>query len=173
MATFAEFEHLSGLAASSFTPSTPVSSRELFAGRWGEVRRVADAVAQTGLHVVIFGERGVGKTSLANVVRIILDVIERSAYDRTVRVDPSTPPPPERTVVKVNANKGDSFPAIWERAFNEIFWDEDRPHVGFSRSAAPQERITLLQHLNAPSPLTADVVRHVLGTLPKSVFVFD
>jgi ABC-type molybdenum transport system ATPase subunit/photorepair protein PhrA len=30
---------------------------------------IRDAAHQAGLHVVIYGERGVGKTSLANVVR--------------------------------------------------------------------------------------------------------
>jgi hypothetical protein len=65
-----------------FQPASPIQRRDLFAGRLGQIVRVADAVSQVGLHVVIFGERGVGKTSLAN----ILGDIELGRGIRTLRV---------------------------------------------------------------------------------------
>ena len=47
-----------------FRPSAPVDEKALFAGREEQVRRVIDAIFQRGQHVMIYGERGVGKTSL-------------------------------------------------------------------------------------------------------------
>ena len=56
------------LATKVFTPATPVSESALFAGRMKELRRVIDTISQRGRHSMIFGERGVGKTSLASVI---------------------------------------------------------------------------------------------------------
>src|SRR5262245_4364266 len=58
-------------ASKVFTPATPIKVRELFAGRKQQITKVLDAVNQPGLHAVLFGERGVGKTSLANVIALI------------------------------------------------------------------------------------------------------
>lgn len=50
-----------------FTPSAPIDDQELFAGRNHELFSVIEAMQSAGQHAVIFGERGVGKTSLARV----------------------------------------------------------------------------------------------------------
>ena len=52
---------------SLFKPSGPVGHRELFQGRRQQIDRVLSAVSQSGQHVILFGERGVGKTSLARL----------------------------------------------------------------------------------------------------------
>ena len=52
----------------AFTPGAPVTHRDSLAGRSSEVRRIMEAVTSIGRHVIIFGERGVGKTSLAGLV---------------------------------------------------------------------------------------------------------
>ena len=54
-------------ATQLFTPSTPIDENDLFAGRGAEVRKMLDATQERGKHVILFGERGVGKTSLAKV----------------------------------------------------------------------------------------------------------
>lgn len=56
------------LAGTVFTPTIPVSEESLFAGRMDEIRRVVDVINQRGRHAVVYGERGVGKTSLANII---------------------------------------------------------------------------------------------------------
>ena len=56
-----------------FTPAAPINAKSLFAGRFSQVRRVIDAINQTGQHTVIYGERGVGKTSLSNVLKEYLE----------------------------------------------------------------------------------------------------
>lgn len=52
----------------AFNPSGPVADTEFFAGRIGQLARVLGAVRQQGQHVILYGERGVGKTSLAGLV---------------------------------------------------------------------------------------------------------
>jgi hypothetical protein len=55
------------LLNSAFRPHAPIEDPTSFAGRQSERERVMDAIDQPGLQVVIFGEHGAGKTSLANV----------------------------------------------------------------------------------------------------------
>ena len=52
----------------AFSPSAPVDNRALFAGRIGQITTILNVVMQRGQHAIIYGERGVGKTSLANVI---------------------------------------------------------------------------------------------------------
>jgi len=51
----------------AFRPHAPIEDPSSFSGRENERNRVEDAIEQVGLQVVIFGEPGAGKTSLANV----------------------------------------------------------------------------------------------------------
>ena len=57
-----------------FTPTTPVDERALFAGRSEQLRTVIDVVRQKGQHEIDYGERGVGKTSLMNVLAGFLGI---------------------------------------------------------------------------------------------------
>ena len=47
------------------SPSEPVSSVELLKGRTKRLQQIRQALSSPGRHVFIFGDRGVGKTSLA------------------------------------------------------------------------------------------------------------
>src|SRR4051794_34622875 len=51
-----------------FTPSAPIAIAELFAGRQSQTQKIVDAVAERGRHVILYGERGVGKSSLAQII---------------------------------------------------------------------------------------------------------
>jgi Cdc6-like AAA superfamily ATPase len=53
-----------------FKPTMPINREDLFSGRRAITREVLDAVNQHGQHVILYGERGVGKTSLANMIMI-------------------------------------------------------------------------------------------------------
>lgn len=54
--------------ANLFKPKTPVDDDKLFAGRIKQIDDILDAVYAEGGHAIIFGERGVGKTSLSRIV---------------------------------------------------------------------------------------------------------
>ena len=51
----------------AFVPSQPVSSRSMLAGRTGPLRDLIQGVEDDRVHVVLYGERGIGKTSLLGV----------------------------------------------------------------------------------------------------------
>src|SRR4051794_2220262 len=55
-----------------FRPTAPIDERSLFAGRTEQTNALLRAVSQKGQHAILFGERGVGKTSLANVLSSFL-----------------------------------------------------------------------------------------------------
>lgn len=48
-----------------FTPDNAISSIEAFAGRQPQIDLLADALQTAGTHIVIYGNRGVGKSSVA------------------------------------------------------------------------------------------------------------
>ncbi len=52
----------------AFTPTQPKQVIRLFAGRRRELRWIVAAIEEWTAHVVIYGERGFGKSSLANIV---------------------------------------------------------------------------------------------------------
>jgi hypothetical protein len=51
-----------------FTPSAPIDDEEYFVGRLKEKEMILDEIISPGAHISIFGERGVGKTSLIKIV---------------------------------------------------------------------------------------------------------
>src|SRR3990172_6261218 len=56
----------------AFTPHQPISLPEFLAGRLDLLHRITDAINTEGLHVVVYGDRGTGKTSIARVVAYLV-----------------------------------------------------------------------------------------------------
>lgn len=154
---------LAAEAAKVFRPRTPITTTELFAGRWDELKAVADAVNQPGLHAVIYGERGVGKTSLANVISPTIHVLDRRGKQES-QVS-------ERLIVKTVTTTGDSFSSIWGKLFGEVSMIDNRPTIGLRPNT--RERIHLLDAYGLQQPLSVDDVRRILATIPGSVFIVD
>src|SRR5436305_14023780 len=90
--------------AEAFSPGAPIDRVQLFAGRLELVLDVVNAVPQRGQHVIIHGERGVGKTSLANILE---EVLRPRSEDR-------------RLVARVNCGTNDTFASLWATAFREV-----------------------------------------------------
>jgi hypothetical protein len=61
-------DRLRGVYARAFTPSQPVASIERFAGRTDLLNRIIRAIEDQHLHVILYGDRGIGKTSILRVV---------------------------------------------------------------------------------------------------------
>ncbi|WP_158790287.1 ATP-binding protein [Granulicella sp. L60] len=157
-------QKLAVTAAKVLQPRSPIRTRELFAGRWNELTTVANSVAEVGLHALIYGERGVGKTSLSNVIAPTI-----WAYDDT---DPPAPNPKLRLVIKAVTSSGDDFAALWEKLFKEVLWRDDKPTSGFLPGPKPAVNILQAYGLQQQS-LTVDTVRRVLTSLPEGVFIID
>ena len=98
-----------------FTPAAPIDRLRLFAGRDQQRRAVLDAILQRGRHAVLFGERGVGKTSLASVLHEVLEATGQSVI-----------------APRVNCDDGDDYSAIWRKAFDDLQFIEHRRGIGFA-----------------------------------------
>lgn len=87
----------------AFSPGAPVQERDLFSGRGSQIASLEDAVTQRGRHAIVYGERGVGKTSLANVLPLVLHR-----------------PNKELIYVRVNADPTDTFVSLWKKVFKRM-----------------------------------------------------
>ncbi len=61
----------------AFTPAQPVTERRRFAGRLEVLVRLISALEDQRAHVVLYGERGIGKTSL---VHVLAEIARQSRY---------------------------------------------------------------------------------------------
>lgn len=56
-----------------FTPGTSIKEQELFAGRNQQIQKLTQRIRLAGSHAVIYGERGVGKSSLVSIFKYVAD----------------------------------------------------------------------------------------------------
>lgn len=101
--TPAEWRSLEYSITDIFSPHAPIDDTTLFAGRHGLMHRVIDTVFQKGRHATLYGERGVGKTSLANIIK---DQVFSNAA--TVKV------------IKRSCTQTHDFRLIWQHAFDDF-----------------------------------------------------
>lgn len=122
------------LVSSAFTPSAPIDELDLFAGRNPQAQEVIGAVTQKGQHAAMYGERGVGKTSLANVLADIF----------------KTPSLPSFAPVKVNCQTDDTFSSLWHGIFRELRIAE------VPRKLAPEDVRFILSGEEIPALIVID-----------------
>jgi len=139
----------------SFTPHLPIHFPEFFAGRQRLLDQASDAANTSGYHVVLFGDRGTGKTSLARIL-----VSQLQEPDR----------PLGRRAIYVSCNSADDYSTIWRKVFQEVFISQRQ--LGFVQDATASVvgRIELPdQAIEQPND-----VRLYVRTLPNaSVIVID
>jgi Cdc6-like AAA superfamily ATPase len=99
-----EYYQFLAQVTTAFTPDAPIDSRDLFAGRKPQREKVMTTIFQKGAHAVLYGERGVGKTSLANILFDILVFMGKFNFVRA----------------RVNCADGMSFDAIWQSIFRQM-----------------------------------------------------
>jgi Cdc6-like AAA superfamily ATPase len=95
--------HQLAFEISTLFDGAPIDEEDLFAGRISEVRKIVEAVLTRSKHVVLFGEKGVGKTSLTNVFW--------KRFSKTLR---------SFIVARVQAGPQDAFSSLWGRALEEL-----------------------------------------------------
>jgi Cdc6-like AAA superfamily ATPase len=92
---------------SLFTPGAPIDEYALFAGRQPQIQKISDTVVSKGRHAVLFGERGVGKTSLASIFYLGFPETRPVVY------------------VYVQCGSADTYQEIWQRALRRIVFTID------------------------------------------------
>lgn len=142
----AEKSRLKGILTMAFSPSAPVRSLDAFSGRDEQLYRITEAVLQPGRHAVVYGERGVGKTSLANVLPEKLESLGQFEYQ----------------VVRHNCSSTPTFRSMWEAVFREF---------SIKRQLAGSSPTPLLNYL--PDDAGPEDVRLLLQQLGGTVVIFD
>ena len=61
----------------AYTPAQPVSDRKMFAGRTKVLAALIRAIEDQRLHAIVYGERGIGKTSL---LRVLAQAAQEARY---------------------------------------------------------------------------------------------
>jgi len=135
MNDLAKVERIAAVAR-AFTPGTPVGRLDMLAGRMNQLTDIVSAVSMAGQHVGLYGERGVGKTSLANVLAEVFD-------DARVRTS--------FNAVRINCTTDDTFTSIWNNVFSELQTADDA-----SETWSPEAVRRALQALGQPALIVLD-----------------
>ena len=135
-----DWQALAFEASQTFSPSTPLSESDLFAGRFEQIKKMFEATSERGKHVVLFGERGVGKTSLAKLFS--------NFFPKTLR---------HIIAVREQCDPTDDFSSIWKKVFKDI-------HVQMEENG---ETVTRPISDTIAGSLTPDDVRRQLDGLFK------
>ena len=116
------------------------------------MEKIIDAVSQRGCHAILYGERGVGKTSLSNMIAAFL--AHRLAF----------------VISRTNCDTSDSFSSLWTKALKDIEASRRQPQVGFTgQRLDPPPAV-------AAGAMTPDGVRRALqelSTTASLIVIFD
>ena len=140
---------------SVFTPSAPIEDKDIFFGRAKQIQKCMDAVAQKGRHVVLYGERGVGKTSFANVMRLML---HSDAHP-----------------IKLTCDTHDTVESIWKKVFDRIIIRDTEKirSLGFGQNEKILEKNASISEIfNGEFQLR--LLDRALQIMPKkTILIFD
>jgi len=143
----------------AFSPSAPVDNRALFAGRIGQITTILNVVMQRGQHAIIYGERGVGKTSLANVIHDFI-----TGRGRSIKV------------AKLNCDAEITFAKLWKSVFKRLPTVQVQGTVGFrsgelqscltfdskiTDQSGPEDIREAFEHFNEPTIVIIDEIDRI------------
>lgn len=151
-----DFQALHFQVGQVFTPGSPINERDLFAGRIEQLEKIIDTISQKGYHAVLFGERGVGKTSLANIV-------SKYITDRSQLF----------VIPRVNCDGSDTFSTLWKRAFKDVSLSKTKTTIGFMGADVDVSESVAD---NMPDLVSPDDVRRTIEELSRNgtlLIIFD
>lgn len=134
-------------AGSVFTPSAPISEQNLFAGRIDQLRQVFDSINQVGQHSIIYGERGVGKTSLANIIVAIAQDPKQTS---------------KIVAIRINADGSDDYNKLWHKIFDELEIIGKTTKMGFLTSDEFKKISLSEEFIDPEKEISPDKVRQIL-----------
>jgi Cdc6-like AAA superfamily ATPase len=132
-----------------FLPGTPITDFDFFAGRKQQMNAGTSAIMQHGRHAILFGERGVGKTSLAQV----LVELQRGNGYRTLK---------EGTI---DCDESDDFSSLWHK----VFCDLSISYENLDTLISPDDVRVVLSSLDSPSLIVLDEVDQLIDESAKSL----
>ena len=136
-----------------FSPTAPIEQKDLFIGRIDQISNLGMTIDERGQHAVLYGERGVGKTSLSNLMLLIYH---------------------DLLTAKVTCNRTETFRTLWSKALKKVHFIKEEKGVGFKAS---QKRSTIQLDLFLPvdkDEIDSDDILNNFDKLSnKILFVFD
>jgi hypothetical protein len=140
------------LLGSVFSPTAPILSRDLFFGRIPQLEKVLEAIDERGQHVVLFGDRGVGKTSLANIIAT---------------------PTSDFLTSMVTCNRTESFRDIWAKLFKRISFVQTQSGLGFN-AVSRKDVLQMDLFLPETGEIDSSDILNVMEKINnKMVLIFD
>ncbi|MBA4181693.1 MAG: hypothetical protein C0506_13975 [Anaerolinea sp.] len=123
-----------------FSPGSPVTDTRFLAGRAGQIDRALAAVAQVGQHAVIYGERGVGKTSVASLIHMIW-----TEYIKDYEI----------VAARVQCDPTDTYASVWQKVAEAIQRDFVKRELKPAANGAFDECAAMIEAGNAtPTQVT-------------------
>jgi energy-coupling factor transporter ATP-binding protein EcfA2 len=147
---------LSAKVAGAFSPSAPIDEATLFSGRIQQVEEVINAVVQKGQHAIIYGERGVGKTSLANVLSDILQDLGLGSGNSVI----------------VNCEKKTTFQSLWHQILRSITLVDRKERMGFTKEEIDR-RVSLEALLPKGEDIAPDDIRFLFEGVSVPTVIID
>ncbi len=104
-----------------FTPQSPIKEKEFFIGRIDIIRDAQTIVERPGAHLILYGDRGVGKTSLATFLQIVFSMSEYAVF-------------------YVTCDSEDTFESLWRKVFKDLIIETDEDGEKQTHPAFPEEK---------------------------------
>lgn len=136
-----------------FSPTSPIKQKDFFFGRINQLNKIADAINEEGQHAILYGDRGVGKTSLANIMA--------TSYTNLYPV-------------KITCNRLDNFKTLWENALDSVQFSKTTMGIGFDPQQT-KEIVKIGNQIKNVSELRPNHIVQILNSLPggRLLFIFD
>jgi Cdc6-like AAA superfamily ATPase len=119
---------------SLFSPAAPINEVSLIAGRQPQIAALASAIFERGRHAILFGERGVGKTSLATTFYMM--------YASKTRAIPS---------IRKAAFPDDTYSSLWRRVFAEMQVSGIRVSENYAGDIGPDDVVREMSNFSLNS----------------------
>ncbi|QJB35946.1 orc1/cdc6 family replication initiation protein [Chitinophaga oryzae] len=144
-----------GVLSEVYTPAYPIEIKELFSGRDSQFRNVFSFIGQKGYHCLIFGDRGVGKTSFSNIVKVVCES--------------------DRQVAKISCNSDDTYESMWINVLSKlsIKHEEVKQDIGFNTEPEKTENVILLSNLVSGEDITIPKLLSIFQHLGNPIIILD
>lgn len=136
-----------------FSPTAPIKEESFFRGRIEQLKRIVEVMNEDGQHAILYGERGVGKTSMANITcRSITNLYS----------------------IKITCNSSDNFKSLWLRALGEVQFTQTIKGIGF-KEEVKNNMVSLGDRIRNQEKVLPHDIHLTLRQFPnnKFLFVFD
>lgn len=145
-----------GLVGEIYTPAYPIEVQNLFSGRKDELQKAISFIPQKGYHLIIYGDRGVGKTSFANIIKEICEGAGRN-------------------VAKVSCNSNDTFYSIWRNVFSQlrIKHEEITKGIGFTFQPETEETEIALSNYFTEAECSTQKILDLIEIASNPIIIID